>query len=215
MTTKRLVRISYFTLLTVVGGLVKFPAGPVAFTLQTLFVILAGFVLGARDGMFSQVAYMLIGLIGLPVFTGGGGFGYVFQPSFGYIVGFCFGAFASGMMMSRFRTVNTWKVWVAGIIGLLPVYIIGMSYQVMILVCVNGLAFAPALATLVSILIYWAIDIVTIFIIALIYPRLTSMMKAESGGGAAPPVDGPSGAVGDVKSNTAEVICGDKPDREH
>lgn len=215
MTTKRLVRISYFTLLTVVGGLIKIPAGPVSFTLQTLFVILAGFVLGARDGMFSQVAYMLIGLIGLPVFTGGGGFGYVFQPSFGYIVGFCFGAFASGMMMSRFRTVNTWKVWVAGIIGLLPVYIIGMSYQVMILVCVNGLAFAPALATLVSILIYWAIDIVTIFIIALIYPRLTSMMKAESGGGAAPPVDGPSGAVGDVKSNTAEVNYGDKPDREH
>lgn len=215
MTTKRLVRISYFTLLTVVGGLIKIPAGPVSFTLQTLFVILAGFVLGARDGMFSQVAYMLIGLIGLPVFTGGGGFGYVFQPSFGYIVGFCFGAFASGMMMSRFRTVNTWKVWVAGIIGLLPVYIIGMSYQVMILVCVNGLAFAPALATLVSILIYWAIDIVTIFIIALIYPRLTSMMKAESGGGAAPPVDGPSGAVGDVKSNTAEVNCGDKPDGEH
>ena len=98
MTTKRLVRISYFTLLTVVGGLIKIPAGPVSFTLQTLFVILAGFVLGARDGMFSQVAYMLIGLIGLPVFTGGGGFGYVFQPSFGYIVGFCFGAFASGMM---------------------------------------------------------------------------------------------------------------------
>lgn len=184
-----MVRISYFTLLTVVGGLIKIPAGPVSFTLQTLFVILAGFVLGARDGMFSQVAYMLIGLIGLPVFTGGGGFGYVFQPSFGYIVGFCFGAFASGMMMSRFRTVNTWKVWVAGIIGLLPVYIIGMSYQVMILVCVNGLAFAPALATLVSILIYWAIDIVTIFIIALIYPRLTSIMKAESGGGAAPPVE--------------------------
>ena len=71
MTTKRLVRISYFTLLTVVGGLIKIPAGPVSFTLQTLFVILAGFVLGARDGMFSQVAYMLIGLIGLPVFTGG------------------------------------------------------------------------------------------------------------------------------------------------
>ena len=47
MTTKRLVRISYFTLLTVVGGLIKIPAGPVSFTLQTLFVILAGFVLGA------------------------------------------------------------------------------------------------------------------------------------------------------------------------
>ena len=214
MTTKRLVRISYFTLLTIVGGLIKIPAGPVSFTLQTLFVILAGFVLGSRDVMFSQVAYMFIGLIGLPVFTGGGGFSYIFQPSFGYIVGFCFGAFAAGLMMSRFRTISTWKVWASGIVGLLPVYIIGMAYQVMILVCVNGLAFLPALATLISILIYWAIDIVTIFIIALIYPRLTSMMKAESGGGAAPPSDSPSGAVGDVGTDKPEKAGGGKLDRE-
>ena len=180
MTTRRIIRISYFTLLTIVGGLIKIPVGTVAFTLQTLFVVLAGFVLGARDGMFSQLAYMIIGLIGIPVFTQGGGFGYIFMPSFGYIIGFVLGAFTAGLVMSRFSTVNTFKIWFAGIIALIPVYIVGMAYQVMILVFVNGLSFYAALVTLVNILIYWAIDIVMIFIVSIIYPRLMSMMKLRA-----------------------------------
>ena len=47
----------------------------------------------------------------------------------------------------------------------------------MILVFVNGLTVSAALITLISILIYWAIDIVMIFIISIVYPRLMSMMK--------------------------------------
>lgn len=177
MTTKRIIRISFFTLLAIIGGFIKIPVGTVAFTLQTVFVVLAGFVLGARDGMFAPLAYMIIGLIGIPVFTQGGGFSYIFMPSFGYIIGFVIGAFTAGFVMSRFSTVNTLKIWVAGIIALLPVYIIGMAYQVMILVFVNGLTVSAALITLISILIYWAIDIVMIFIISIVYPRLMSMMK--------------------------------------
>lgn len=177
MTTKRIIRISFFTLLAIIGGFIKIPVGTVAFTLQTVFVVLAGFVLGARDGMFALLAYMIIGLIGIPVFTQGGGFSYIFMPSFGYIIGFVIGAFTAGGVMSRFSTVNTLKIWVAGIIALLPVYIIGMAYQVMILVFVNGLTVSAALITLISILIYWAIDIVMIFIISIVYPRLMSMMK--------------------------------------
>ena len=177
MTTKRIIRISFFTLLAIIGGVIKIPVGTVAFTLQTVFVVLAGFVLGARDGMFALLAYMIIGLIGIPVFTQGGGFSYIFMPSFGYIIGFVIGAFTAGFVMSRFSTVNTLKIWVAGIIALLPVYIIGMAYQVMILVFVIGLTVSAALITLISILIYWSIDIVMIFIISIVYPRLMSMMK--------------------------------------
>lgn len=50
MTTKRLIHISYFTMLTIIGGLIKIPVGTVAFTLQTLFVTSAGLFLGAKDG---------------------------------------------------------------------------------------------------------------------------------------------------------------------
>lgn len=198
MTTKRLIRISYFTLLTIVGGLIKIQAGPVAFTLQTLFVILSGFVLGARDGFFSQFAYMFIGLVGVPIFTQGGGFQYIFQPSFGYIISFCIGSFIAGFVMNKFRTINNWKIWFSGILGLIPVYIIGMSYQVMILVCVNGLTFSAAMLTLVNILIYWAIDIVMMFIVSLLYPRVMSMLKDKSNNNTPAPPSGPTEVMGDT-----------------
>ena len=93
MTTKRLIRISYFTMLTIIGGLLKIPVGEVSFTLQTLFVISAGMFLGAKDGAAAQLVYMIIGLIGIPVFTQGGGIYYIFKPSFGYILAFPLGAF--------------------------------------------------------------------------------------------------------------------------
>lgn len=180
MSTKRLIRISLFTVLTAVGGFIKIPLGYVAFSMQTLFVIMAGLILGRKDGMFAQLVYAILGLVGVPIFTQGGGFQYVFMPSFGYIIGFIAGAFVTGFVMSRFKSVNTWKIWFAGIMGLLPIYIIGMIYQVMILVCVNGITFAAAMASLVSILIFWAIDIAMIFIVALIYPRIMSMIKMRA-----------------------------------
>lgn len=198
MTTKRLIRISYFTLLTIVGGLIKIQAGPVAFTLQTLFVILSGFVLGARDGFFSQFAYMFIGLVGVPIFTQGGGFQYIFQPSFGYIIAFSIGSFTAGFVMNKFRTINNWKIWLSGILGLIPVYLIGMAYQVMILVLVNGLAIGAAMLTLVNILIYWAIDIVMIFIVSLLYPRVMSMLKDKDRNTPVPPPEGPMEVMGDA-----------------
>ncbi len=180
MSTKRLIRIALFTVLTAVGGFIKIPIGYVAFSLQTLFVIMAGLILGGRDGAFAQLAYAIIGLVGVPIFTQGGGFQYVFMPSFGYILGFIAGSFVTGAVMSRFKTINVWKIWLSGIAGLVPIYVIGMSYQVMILVLVNKIALAAALASLVSILLFWAIDIVMIFIVSLVYPRIMNMIKIRT-----------------------------------
>jgi biotin transport system substrate-specific component len=66
--------IATFALLTAVGALIRIPLPftPVPITLQTLFVLLAGVYLGGRDGAFSQLAYLGLGAIGLPLFAGGG-----------------------------------------------------------------------------------------------------------------------------------------------
>ena len=61
----------------------------------SLFTALAGLLLGSRKGMISVVAYMLLGLAGLPIFSEGGGIWYIFKPSFGYIIGFCLGTFVA------------------------------------------------------------------------------------------------------------------------
>ena len=177
MTTKRLIRISYFTMLTIIGAMIRIPAGPVSFTLQTLFVITAGFVLGAKDGAFAEVAYMVLGLVGVPIFSAGGGILYVLQPSFGYIFAFWIGAYTAGRMLNRFRTLKTWQIFLSGVVALLPIYAIGMTYQVLSLMyMVSHLSFATAALTLVNIVYMFLGDVVQIFILSLLYPRIMTMI---------------------------------------
>ena len=61
---------------------------PMHFTLQWFFVLMAGFLLGSRVAAASVGTYLLIGLLGVPVFAAGGGIGYIVRPSFGYLLEF-------------------------------------------------------------------------------------------------------------------------------
>ena len=85
-----------FTALIAIGAFIRIPVPVVPFTLQYLFTMLAGLLLGAKLGAAAVALYVGMGLIGFPIFTQGGGFGYVFNPSFGYLVGFIVGAYATG-----------------------------------------------------------------------------------------------------------------------
>ena len=80
-----LVMISLFAALTAVGAFIKIPIPHVPLTLQTLMVMFAGLILGSRRGALSQLLYLVIGLLGIPIFAQGGGPGYVLQPSFGFL----------------------------------------------------------------------------------------------------------------------------------
>ncbi len=117
-----------FIALTVVGAYIKIPLPFVPFSLQTLFVILAGMVLGAKYGALSMGIYMLLGLLGLPVFTGGGGFAYVLKPTFGYIIGFVVSAFATGVIINKFENPKFNNYVTAGVFGMAMIYIFGMGY---------------------------------------------------------------------------------------
>ena len=73
--TKSMIYCGLFTALIAAGAFIKIPVPVVPFTLQYLFTMLAGLFLGSRRGMISVVAYMLLGLAGLPIFSEGGGSG--------------------------------------------------------------------------------------------------------------------------------------------
>ena len=96
--TKNLAYCALFTALIAVGAFIRIPVPVVPFTLQYLFTMLAGLLLGPRLGTIAVGTYVLLGLAGLPIFTQGGGFWYVFQPSFGYLIGFCVGTFVTGWL---------------------------------------------------------------------------------------------------------------------
>ena len=180
MNSKRLIRISYFTMLTVIGAFIKIPLGSVSFTLQTLFVITSGFILEAKDAFFSQIVYLILGIIGLPVFSNGGGFSYALQPSFGYIVAFPLGAFLAGLLKSRLKVLSTLKLFVCGIIALLAVYLVGAIYQVLILIFLTKVSVSAAFLSLAFIGVYYIIDAVLIYLVALIHPRLMDTMRIKS-----------------------------------
>ncbi len=164
-------------MLTIVGGLIKIPvpAFPdMMFTLQTVFVIMSGLLLGPWDGMFSQVAYMLLGLVGVPIFTQGGGFSYVFQPSFGYILGFPFGAFLAGFLKRRFRTLSVIKLFFCAFFGNLLIYAIGVPYQFLIIWLYLGRGALAAAATLTTLPFMFIIYSVILYLICMIYTQINT-----------------------------------------
>ena len=128
--TRELVLCALFTALTAVGAFIKIPVPVVPFTLQFLFTMLAGLLLGGRLGAISVGAYAVLGLLGLPIFTEGGGFWYLLKPSFGYILGFIVGAYVTGKMAAK--TSNFWHILGANLVGLIIVYGMGMVYYYII-----------------------------------------------------------------------------------
>lgn len=117
-----------FTALSAVGAFIKIPVPYLPITLQTFFTTLAGLLLGAKLGAASVGVYVLLGLVGVPIFTEGGGFMYVLKPSFGYLVGFVAGAFVTGLIAHRVKNPSLPRLLAASFAGMAAIYIIGMVY---------------------------------------------------------------------------------------
>ena len=130
--TKSIIYCGLFTALIAVGAFIKIPVPVVPFTLQYLFTMLAGLLLGARLGALSVFAYMVLGLAGLPIFTEGGGLWYVFKPSFGYIIGFAVGTFVTGWLAEHMKQKTVPHYLAANLAGLMVVYTFGMVYYYVI-----------------------------------------------------------------------------------
>lgn len=78
--TRTMVLCAMFVVLIAAGAWIKIPVPVVPFTLQYLFTMLAGILLGGRRGALAVCAYLALGLAGLPIFAQGGGLSYLLQP---------------------------------------------------------------------------------------------------------------------------------------
>lgn len=125
MTAKRIAYISIFAALTAGGAMISLPIpfSSIPFTLQVLFVLLSGLVLGPVDGSLSQIVYLLMGAVGLPVFAGfSGGLGVILGKSGGYLVGFVLASFFAGLLG---KGTNFIKLYIVSVLGLLLIYFFG------------------------------------------------------------------------------------------
>ncbi len=130
--TNQMILCSLFAALIAVGAFLRIPIPVVPFTLQFLFTLLAGLLLGGRLGGISVCVYIFIGLLGLPVFTEGGGLAYVLKPTFGYIVGFAVGAYVTGKIAHQVQNPSYRRLLAASFSGLFFVYLFGMIHYYLI-----------------------------------------------------------------------------------
>jgi biotin transport system substrate-specific component len=122
-----LITATTFSVLTALGALIFIPIYPVPITFQTVFTYLSGAVLGPWMGALSQVIYIILGGIGLPIFAGGkGGFDTLAGPTGGYLIGFVVGSFAIGKTCNLKMNPGASRIAGSFILGTLVIYTFGI-----------------------------------------------------------------------------------------
>lgn len=125
---RQMTLISLFAALTAVGAFISIPLYPVPLTLQTLFTLLAAMTLGSVIGTSSQIIYVMLGVIGLPVFAGfKAGMGILFGPTGGFLFGFIISAYIIGKIIELKKEKNFFYYFLAGLSGMVIIYITGIT----------------------------------------------------------------------------------------
>jgi biotin transport system substrate-specific component len=170
--TKGMVYAALFGALTAAGAFIVIPLPPVPITAQTFFLNVAAILLGGPLGAVSQFIYVMLGIVGIPVFAGGkAGLGVLFGPTGGYLLGFIIAAFVIGMINRMKKNAGIfWHIF-SMLIGMLIIYSIG-SIQLSL---VAKMSFPNALA--VGVLPFIPGDIIKIILAAIICSRLKGRIK--------------------------------------
>ena len=141
---RMMVYASLFSALTAAGAFIAIPipVTPVPIVLQNLFVLLAGVILGPKWGLASIGLYLFMGGMGFPVFAGGtGGFGRLFGPTGGYLLGYIPAVCVTGFLSDKLGGTRAGDA-VAMVLGALIVYTAGVPW----LHAATGMGWSKALA---------------------------------------------------------------------
>lgn len=116
-TTRDLALSAIFAALIGILSQFTIPLGTIPLTLQTFAVGLVVTILGTRNGTVAVCIYLIMGMIGIPVFAGGSsGFGALLGPTGGFLIGFIFNALSTGIIINKTKSDYLWAI-IANIIG--------------------------------------------------------------------------------------------------
>jgi biotin transport system substrate-specific component len=160
-------RAALMAAVTAVAAQIAIPLQPVPFTLQVLAVVLCGLLLGVRVGALAQAIYVLVGAIGVPVFSNfTGGLGDVLGPTGGYLISYPIAAAVAGLAANTVATAPRVRALLAGFLwgcaALAVIYVFGATW----LAVVSHLTPAQAIAT--GILPFIAFDLVKVALATLV-----------------------------------------------
>lgn len=175
LTTKEITLVAIFPALMAATAWISIPIGIGApITLQTMFVMMAGLLLGKKLGTISILVYVILGAIGLPIFAGfQGGFGVILGPTGGFIISFILMAYFIGFM-KNVKIINNEiiNISVILVIANLIVYMIGGAYM--------GFVLNISLSSTVAILVPYIFgDILKLIIALYAYLNIRSYVTYE------------------------------------
>jgi biotin transport system substrate-specific component len=177
LTLREMILISIFAALTAVGAFIRIPTPIVPFTLQFLFSAYSGIFLGAKHGFLSQLLYVGIGLIGIPIFANGGGPTYVLQPTFGYLIGFMICAYSIGKCSQNLSNFTFIKVFSTVLLGLFLVYLCGVGYLYCIVNFYLQKQMSISMAIAAGFIPYITADLILSVLISLTAIRILPILK--------------------------------------
>ncbi|MGP3667158.1 MAG: biotin transporter BioY [Candidatus Bathyarchaeota archaeon] len=163
---------STFAALTGMGAyiMIPLPFTPVPVTAQTFFTLLSGVVLGGFRGFLSQIIYVGLGCVGLPVFAGGkAGLPVLLGPTGGYLLGFIVSAYIVGRLNELRENVSFAWVFASTIVGNLVIYFFGLLQLMFWL----GLTFIEAVV--VGFLPFIFGDVVKVFLASVVGLRIVKI----------------------------------------
>ena len=166
--TKQMVLIALMTAVTCVLGplSIPLPFSPVPISLTNFAIFLAIFVLGMKNGTISFIIYLLLGAVGVPVFSSfRGGLQVLAGPTGGYLIGFIFLALIMGFALDHFNRKLVPTI-IGMIIGMAVCYAFGTVWLAKLL----SLSFKEGL--MMGVIPYLAGDAAKIIIAAIVGPKL-------------------------------------------
>jgi len=172
LSTRRVAQLAVMVALLVIGAYVSIPLRPVPITFQSAFVVLTPLLFGST-AYIAVLAYLLLGLVGLPVFAGGAsGMVALSGPTGGFLVGFLLASIVVGALAEHWHWDSWWRDLVMAEGSLLFIYVPGALWLWHVLLLRGGTAQA-ALLGLVPIM---ALDVVKMAVVAVLARPLRSAL---------------------------------------
>lgn len=170
-----LTRIALMAALTVICAqlIIPLPFTPIPFSLSIVAVLLCGTLLDKRSALIAQLVYLLLGLVGLPVFSGfSGGIGKILGPTGGYIISYLFVAYLTALLLEIWGRRDLLTLSVSMGAGLAVCYLFGSAW----LAYMSNISFVAALGA--GVLPFVVFDLVKIFLAALLTIALQKPLAA-------------------------------------
>ena len=181
LSARELSLVALFAALTGIGGFIRIPVPYVPLTMQTLMVMFSGLILGGKLGALSQLVYILVGLMGIPIFAHGGGPGYVLQPTFGYLLGFVCGAYIIGHITERRASLKYSVLFLALVVGTLAIYVPGVAVLYLNLNFIQQKAVSLSTAIKIGCLVVLPGDLIKIGLVLYLGPLLRQKLPISKG----------------------------------